>query len=58
MRKAEKNQDELWSENEQLKLENDFLTTSQKNTSDRYFYRNQYEIMFRKLVNFDLGCTF
>ena len=41
MRKAEKNQDELWSENEQLKLENDFLTTSQKNTSDRYSYRNQ-----------------
>ena len=32
MRKAETNVDELWSENEQLKWENDFLTTSQKIT--------------------------
>ena len=37
MRKTEKQLDELWNENEQLKLENNFLTTSQKNTSDRYF---------------------
>lgn len=37
MRKTEKELDELWNENEQLKLENNFLTTSQKNTSDRYF---------------------
>ena len=37
MRKTEKELDELWNENEQLKLENNFLTTSQKNTLDRYF---------------------
>lgn len=37
MRKTEKELDELLNENEQLKLENNFLTTSQKNTSDRYF---------------------
>jgi len=35
LRKTEKNLEELLNENEQLKLENNFLTTSQKNTSDR-----------------------
>ena len=47
MRKAEKNAEELRSENLQLEVENDFLTTSQKNTSDRYTFR---ECVFRNLV--------
>ena len=39
MRKTEKNLEKLLNDNEQLKLENNFLTTSQKNTSDRYFLK-------------------
>ena len=50
LKKAEKNVVELRNENEQMKFEKEFLTASQKNTSDKMdILRKEYEDMRKEL---------